>query len=177
MYSKINYKFSKPIYAIIEELKTFTDLNEKGIHYKKVWSPEQEKIYDILPKNVWKDFHMSLMTIDREIPPHTDSDINVSINFYIETDNCRTVYYEPKNDELNLFQIKNQTDGHIYNKNELKEVGSFVAQPMEIWILNVKKIHGVESVKEEPLRKALTLGTKKYNYDEVYDMLQQNGNL
>ena len=99
---------------------------------------------------------MSLMTIDREIPPHTDSDINVSINFYIETDNCRTVYYEPKNEELNLFQIKNQTDGHIYDKNELMEIGSFVAQPMEIWILNVKKIHGVESIKEVSHTNTLT---------------------
>lgn len=177
MYSKVNFKFSKPIYAIIEELKTFVDSNKKGIHYKKIWSPEREKIYDVLPKNVWEDFHMSLMTIDREIPPHTDSDINVSINFYIETNNCRTVYYEPIVNELNLFQIKNQTNGHIYDKGELKEIGSFVAQPMEIWILNVKKIHGVEPTKKELFRTALTLGTKKYDYEEVYNMLQQNGNL
>ena len=175
MFTKLNYEFSKPIYAIIEELKTFVDLNKKGIHYKKVWSPEQEKIYDILPKNVWKDFHMSLMTIDREIPPHTDSDINVSINFYIETDNCRTVYYEPKNDELNLFQIKNQTNGFIYKKEQLKEVGSFVAQPMEVWVLNVKKIHSVESDKEEPFRKAVTLGTRKHNYESVCEMLKETG--
>jgi hypothetical protein len=177
MYSKINYKFSKPIYTIIEELKTFTDSDKKGIHYKKIWSPEEEKIYNILPKNVWKDFHMSLMTINREIPPHTDSDINVSINFYIETDDCKTTYYEALGNELNSFQIQNQTDGYVYDKKQLREIGSFIAQPMEIWVLNVKKIHGVDSVKKEPFRKAITLATKKYEYDDVYNMLKQNGNI
>jgi hypothetical protein len=34
------------------------------------------------------------MTINRGIPPHTDSDILTTINFYLDTDGCDTVYYE-----------------------------------------------------------------------------------
>ncbi len=172
---KLNYKFAKPIYAVTEGLKTFTGVDKRGIDYKKIWSPEPEVMYNILPKKVWEDFHLTIMTINREIPPHTDSDITTTINFYIETDNCRTVYYEPLVDDLKSFQIENQTDGFIYKKEELKEIASFVAQPMEVWLLDVKKIHSVESFKDKPLRKAVTLGTKKYDFNEVCDMLKETG--
>ncbi|NBP55095.1 hypothetical protein EBU71_00895 [bacterium] len=174
---KINYEFTKPIYAVTEGLKTFTGVDKRGIDYKKIWSPEPEVMYNILPKNVWEDFHLTIMTINREIPPHTDSDISTTINFYIETDNCKTVYYEPIVNDLESFQIENQTDGFIYKKEQLKEIASFVAKPMEVWLLNVKKIHSVESDKKEPFRKAVTLGTKKYNFEEVIDMLKVTGHL
>lgn len=170
---KVNYKFTKPIYAVTEGLKTFTGVDNKGIDYKKIWSPEPEMMYNILPKRYWEDFHLTIMTINRNIPPHTDSDILTTINFYIETDDCKTVYYEPLTNNLETFQIKNQTNGFIYKKEQLKEIDSFVAQPMEVWVLDVRKIHSVESIKEEPFRKAVTLGTKKHSYDAVCNMLKE----
>lgn len=175
MFAKLNYEFSKPIYAVTQGLNTFTGVDNKGIDYKKIWSPEPEMMYKILPKKYWEDFYLTVMTINRNIPPHTDSDILTTINFYIETDNCKTIYYEPLVDDLQIFQIKNQTNGFIYKKEQLKEVGSFVAQPMEVWVLNVKKIHSVESDKEEPFRKAVTLGTRKHNYESVCEMLKETG--
>jgi hypothetical protein len=177
MFTKINYEFSKPIYAVTQGLNTFTGIDKKGIDYKKIWSPEPEVMYRILPKRYWEDFHLTVMTINREIPPHTDSDILTTINFYIETDDCKTVYYEPISNDLKTFQIENQTNGFIYKKEQLKEVGSFVAQPMEVWLLDVKNIHSVESDKEQPFRKAVTLGTKKYNFDDVCNMLKETGYL
>jgi len=177
MFTKINYEFSKPIYAVTQGLNTFTGIDKKGIDYKKIWSPEPEVMYRILPERYWEDFHLTVMTINREIPPHTDSDILTTINFYIETDDCKTVYYEPISNDLKTFQIENQTNGFIYKKEQLKEVGSFVAQPMEVWLLDVKNIHSVESDKEQPFRKAVTLGTKKYNFDDVCNMLKETGYL
>ena len=58
------------------------------------------------------------MTIDCGIPPHTDSDIKVTINFYIRTDNCRTVYYKLLSDNPKKYQIENQTNGFIFDKND-----------------------------------------------------------
>ena len=48
---------------------------------------------------------------------------------------------------------------------------------MEVWVLNVKKIHSVESSKEEPFRKAVTLGTRTHNYESVCEMLKETGYL
>ena len=81
MFAKLNYEFSKPIYAVTQGLNTFTGVDNKGIDYKKIWSPEPEMMYKILPKKYWEDFYLTVMTINRNIPPHTDSDILTTINF------------------------------------------------------------------------------------------------
>lgn len=174
---KINYEFSKPIYAVTQGLHTFTGVDKRGIDYKKIWSPEPDVMYRILPEKYWEDFNLTVMTINRSIPPHIDSDILTTINFYIETDNCRTVYYEPIVDTLDSFQIENQTNGYIYKEDQLREVNSFIAQPFEVWVLDVKKIHSVESSKEKLFRKAITLGTTKHNFEDVCEMIKETGYL
>lgn len=177
MFCKVNYDFPKPIYAVTQGLNTFTGIDNRGIDYKLIWSPEPETMYKILPKKYWEDFHLTVMTINRGIPPHTDSDILTTINFYLDTDGCDTVYYEPLVENLDTFQIKNQTNGFIYKNEQLKEVARFSAKPMEVWVLDVKKIHSVESPKEDIKRKAVTLGTKIHDYNTVCAMIEENGYL
>lgn len=173
MFTRLKYNFEKPIYAITNGLNRFTGTNGKGIDYKKIWSPEAEKIYNILPKRYWDDFYLTVMSINRDIPPHTDSDIDATINFYFETDNCETVFYEPIVNKLETVKIENQTNGCIYKKEQLKQIASFVAKPMEVWILDVTKIHSVETPKESVIRKAITLHTQKHTYLNVCEMLKE----
>jgi hypothetical protein len=173
MYCKLNKTFQIPIYAVTDGLKTFTGENDKGIDYKKIWSPESEFIYGVLPERYWNDFHLTIMTINRDIPAHTDTEIITTINFYIKTDNCRTVFFEPIVEEPRKFQIKNQTDGYIFNEEDLKEIDSFVAKDNEVWVLDVKKIHSVQG--NPTLRKAITLGTRIHNYEAVCEMLKETG--
>lgn len=175
MFAKLQKSFEKPIYAITDSLKTFKGENGKGIDYKKVWSPESEKVYKFLPERYWDDFHLTIMTIDCIIPPHTDTEIVTSINFYLQTESCKTTFYQTKNDTPKTIQIKNQTDGHIYFEEDLIEIGSFVAKDMEIWVLDVSKIHGVTG--DFKLRKALTLGTFVHKYEDVIKMLEETGNV
>lgn len=174
MFAKLEKSFEKPIYAITDSLKTFKDENGKGIDYKKVWSPEAEKIYGFIPKQYWPDFHLTIMTIDCIIPPHTDTEIITSINFYLQTEGCKTVFYKPKNNDLKTIQVKNQTNGHIYFEEDLIEVDSFIAKDFEIWLLDVTQIHGVQG--NFNLRKALTLGTFIHKYEDVLKMLKETGN-
>lgn len=177
MFCKLNCGFEEPLYIVTQGLKTFTGVElggeKKGIDYKKIWSPDVEKIYSILPKRYWDDFHLTVMTINCEIPPHTDTEIISTINFYIKTDNCRTVFYDKKSSTPKTLQIENQTDGFIYYKEDLIEVDSFIAQPNEIWLLDVKKIHAVEPVGEIKLRKAITLGSFVHDYNAVVEMLKE----
>jgi hypothetical protein len=181
MFAKLNKTFETPLYAVTTGLKTFTGINvngeRKGIDYKKIWSPDAEKLYSVIPRRYWKDFHLTIMTINTRIPPHTDTEIMSTINFYIETDNCRTQFYRPNTDNPRTYQIENQTNGYIYEDTDLETAGSFIANPGEVWVLDVKSIHSVEPLGEITLRKAVTLGSYHYEYDVVVEMLKETGNL
>lgn len=175
MFCKLNKSFEKPLYVVTEGLKTFTDIEGQGIDYKKIWSPDVDKLMSIIPKRYWNDFHLTLMTINHPIPPHTDTEIITTINFYMETGGAKTVFYEPIVDSPRITQIKNQTDGFIYFKEDLKEVDSFVAKDFEIWVLDVKKIHSVEG--DIKLRTAVTLGTFNRTYSDVMEMLKETNSI
>ena len=175
MFTKLKNKFEKPLYAITDPLKDFKGEDGKGIVYKKVWSPEAEKVYGVLPKRFWQDFHLTIMTIDCIIPPHTDTEILTSINFYLRTEHCITTFYKLKVDTPRTAQVKNQTNGHIYYEEDLIEVDNFIAKDFEVWLLDVSKIHGVKGHFE--LRKALTLGTFTHKYGDVLEMLKETGNV
>lgn len=176
MFKKINFEFEAPLYAITDGLKTFTGVEGKGIDYKKIWSPDAEKLLSVLPRKYWNDFHLTVMQINRDIPAHTDTEIVTTINFYLETggEDIDTIFFEPTVDDPKTFQIENQTDGYIYDKSELKEVGRFRAKPLECWVLDVKKIHSVEG-NVTGLRKAVTLGTFVHSYEDVISMMKENG--
>lgn len=175
MFTKLVKPFQKPLYAITDPLKTFKGEDGKGIDYKKIWSPEAEKIYGILPRRYWPDFHLTVMTINCIIPPHTDTEIITSINFYLQTEGCETIFYKPKVETPRTVQIKNQTNGRIYFEEDLVVVDSFVAKDFEVWLLDVSQIHGVKG--DFKLRKALTLGTFVHKYGDVLEMLKETGNV
>jgi len=115
------------------------------------------------------------MTINCKIPPHTDTEIITSINFYLQTEGCRTVFYKPKVDAPRTAQVENQTNGHIYFEEDLEEVDSFVAKDFEVWALDVTQIHSVQG--DFKLRKAITLGTFVHKYKDVVEMLKETGNV
>jgi hypothetical protein len=65
----------------------------------------------------------------------------------------------------------------IYSFDDVYEIGSFVAQPKEAYMLDVRLPHSVEPLNGPKLRKALALRTKKYDFKEVYEMLQETGTI
>jgi hypothetical protein len=174
MFTKLSTTFQKPIYAVTDNLKTFKH-EGKGIDYRKIWSPESNNFYGIIPERYWNDFHLTIMTINCIIPPHTDTEIITSINFYLKTDNCTTTFYKPKVDNPRTVQVENQTNGHIYFEEDLIEVDSFVAKDNEVWLLDVSQIHGVKG--KINLRSAITLGTFVHKYEYVIEMLKETDSL
>jgi hypothetical protein len=175
MFCKSSIKFDEPLYIVTEGLKRFTGEQGQGIDYKKIWSPDVEKLMSVIPKRYWGDFHLTVMTINREIPPHTDTDIITTINFYLDTGgDIDTIFFEPKVETPRKFQIENQIDGYIFNKDDLTEVARFKANALECWILDVKKIHSVEG-NVTGIRKAVTLGTFVHDYNAVVEMFKETG--
>jgi hypothetical protein len=65
----------------------------------------------------------------------------------------------------------------VYTFDDVYEIGCFVAQPNEAYLLDVRVAHNVEPLGEAKIRKAFSLRTKHYDYGQVYDMLKETGNL
>jgi len=65
----------------------------------------------------------------------------------------------------------------VYTFDDVYEIGSFVANKNEAYLLDVSVAHNVEPLDGTKLRKAFALRTRHYNYEQVYEMLKETGNL
>lgn len=154
----------------------YQDGEFKGIHYQYGESPEFDLFFRVIPKSVRHHFCMSVMIINAEVPPHTDSGIQTAINLYIQPDNCITEFYEIKKNRVpRTRQVDNQTDGFLFEVDDLDFVGCFVAKPADIWVLDVTKPHSVKPLGAFSKRVVATLATNKYNYGEVCQILKEDG--
>lgn len=118
-----------------------------------------------------KYFYSSFVIIETNVPPHTDIVDKVSVNFYIETGDYQTTFYNSKDGSSKL-TYADHGDGHVYNINELEEIDSFVANPGDVYLLNGKVIHGVNSTNENKLpRKFLQISTNELEYEQVLNIL------
>jgi hypothetical protein len=144
-----------------------------GILYKKVSVDNVDELLQIIPEDKRENFRVLVMKINRKIPPHTDSYIKSTINFYIKTENCVTKFYEPKVESPKRRKISNQKEGFIYEEKDLSEVESFVANPNEAWLLNVQTPHAVHPTGNMKERIAIALGTTM-SYEEVYQILKES---
>ena len=82
---------------------------------------------------------------------------------------CNTILRSK--DNAQPYQIENQTDGCVYDLDDLIETESFIAQPGDVYILNVSKVHSVIPLDDnEVKRKAICFSTRSLNFDEVKRM-------
>lgn len=144
----------------------------RGIEYFNI-SFDTKNLLKIIPPQYRENFCITLMKINTEVPPHTDTGILVTINYYYKTSNSITTFYKFKN-EPRKYQIENQTDGYLFHEEDLEETGHFQADPYEAWILDVSQPH---SVKGGGDRVAISLATNTYNYEQVCNMLVETGTL
>jgi len=160
------YKYIK-ITKLQNEYGIYKDDIFYGIRYYDIDNQGKQYLYDkFLPLSLHGKFNIFLMIINyHDILPHTDSNINTVINYYIKSSNAVTHFWKLKSgitdDKL---KISNQTDGSIYDVNRLKHNYSFKAKNHEYWILNVKEIHSV--VDATDLRLALCFQSER-PYNEV----------
>jgi hypothetical protein len=143
--------------------------------YSKVDTSSSDFMFSMIPDRYQKFFGIVLMEINKYIPPHTDSNVKVTINAYIKTGNSVTSFYEVKNKKSQPFKIKNQTNGNMFVKEDLIKLDKFTANTNEIWMLDVTKIHEVIPPGPTTDRIAICLQTNTYKYDVVKEMLKETG--
>jgi hypothetical protein len=191
MFARLTNRFETPLYTNISGLESFAGLDGKGVYHNKIWSPDIDAIYSVVPKQYKDDFYLTLMTINSVLLPHVDNDLVTTINFYIKTTKCRTVFYRAK-DNSTYHQLENvitrpksrlEEDQEVayvkavYDLDDVEEIDSFIAEEGEAWLLDVSQIHNVIPVEEFAVRKAIALRTKKYTYNDVYQMLKETNNI
>ena len=158
-YKNISVKLPKTVGEAMTSYGYMENNFFKGLCYYDI---EDKDLLSIIKPEYQSQFRTSLMVITNDIIlPHTDSDTTLVVNIYITTANAKTMFYKSSND--NKHQIKNQTDGYVYEKKDLEEVFSFRAIVGDIWKLNVKEIHAVECFNNEP-RIAYSLSSSTLDY-------------
>lgn len=173
-FCKLNKKFVITDYKVLELQMSFMN-NNKGIAY---YHAEFDKfsMFDLVPPEHKDYFTVTLMRINDQIPPHTDSGIQSTINIYIETDNCLTQFYRFKNNSPATHQVANQTNGFIFNESDLEKTNAFVANPTEAWLLDVSQPHAVIPQGKFNHRTAVAISST-LAYNVVENMLKETGYL
>jgi hypothetical protein len=155
-----------------------TPLGFAGIKYSYITLSNSQDLLQIIPERYRSDCTLSVMDLNYRIPPHTDSGIEAIVNFYIKTVGCVTQFYKLKNNIASTMQIENQTDGFIYDINDLEETESFIAEDGDAYLLDVSKPHSVITTRPEMIdRKAICMQIKYRSFEEAKEMLQESGNL
>ena len=127
----------------------------------------------VIPNSYRDAFSVSEMKIVDAVPPHTDSNVKAVVNFYLQPNNYKTVFFG--GDSL-AYQIPNQTNGLMFYRENLVELESFVAKDGEAFCLNVTTPHALDSLNEMPKERiALCLSTHEYDFDQVCNMLCDTG--
>ena len=147
-----------------------------GIGYFGVDIFDPNVFCNYIPERYIKDFIFQHMKINYRIPPHIDSDIKATLNFYLKTDNCETVFYTIK-ENTKSFKFENQTNGSSYAYDDLNKVDSFVAHNNEVWLLDVTIPHSVETTQTDIYRHAIVVQTNVYTFHQVKEILQETGNI
>lgn len=173
---QINIKDYK-LLGIHSQFGMVIDGNFKGVRYNVTEPYEFREFLDLIPKRYQSDFYLSVMVINHEIPPHTDSGIRAVVNLYLETGNCSTVFYDIASDAPKLTQVDNQTNGHIYDVSDLHERGFFVALSGETWVLDVTRPHSVIPRGKMGNRIVASLTTNSHDFNDVILMLRETGSI
>jgi Holliday junction resolvase RusA-like endonuclease len=122
-----------------------------GIGYYDVETSIEKKLLKMfIHPNSRKHFKVSLMIINHQyIPPHIDNDLKMVMNLYVKTSDATTYFWKPKLDNISSIQLDMQTDGRIYKEDDLECMSKFKAEPYDLWMLDVSKIHSVRSESQE----------------------------
>ncbi len=150
----------------------------KGIWYSNVEFDNKDQIFNVIPEHSRKYFGISIMEVNTYIPPHTDSSILVTINFYIKTNGCTTQFFKFKDTNITKTQIENQTNGFLFNPNDLDSTDRFVAQDNDVYLLDVSKPHSVIPQSISPVyRTAICLQSRDCNFDDTVKLLQETNSI
>lgn len=173
-FTKLNKKFDVSKFTETTLINAYA-INGKGIEFFNIEEYDKDLILSVIPERFRNDFFMREMKINYNIPPHTDSYVTATINFYVKAKNCETKFFKKVDSELGV-RMTTQTTGRTFKEDQLEFTGSFIAETNEVWLLDVSNPHSVKSLSNDSVdRVAIVLQSTKYDFNQVYDMLVETG--
>lgn len=93
------------------------------------------------------------------VTPHIDKGTTVALNFYLETDNSTTIFYEGNVPEK------------LYYENNIREVSRFTADQYDCYLLDVSKIHGVLKTSDKT-RSMFSFRWENYDFQTILESIR-----
>jgi hypothetical protein len=138
----------------------------KGLEYFRI-SNENDHFFNIIPKKYRFYFDLHFLKINTNVWPHIDHKTKTSINFYIDSGNCKTTFYS--------FIDHNKTKTIPLDTKNLSETSNFIARDNDLYILDVTKPHSVYPQDNNfKTRTALCLQSPTLEYEFVLNLLKDN---
>lgn len=149
----------------------YDTINNKKVSFFELGDNIQKQICSYVPVEL-HDCKVDVMVLEvNNMVPHIDQDYNTNINFYFSTGSAKTVFYKP-NDNAKTYQLPSQHGkGKSIDINQVSEIARFVAEPRDIYILDVNSYHNVIEKNNED-RIVITLHSTK-KYDEVVKLFSE----
>ena len=163
-----NYIFPKMRRRLVN-----SDDSYHGVTYHSI----QNEILHLRLMNFFKDLGPSSLSYveikDEEIIiPHRDHDnITCCINYYFESGNARTLFYESI-DENKRWALPDEIENQMYNFDNIVETCSFTAENNSLYVLNVSKIHGV-FIDKTQIRKFFSWQFTDKDFNQVCYLLEK----
>lgn len=178
-FAKVNecHKFNKDSFRVTKEVIRYgVEFGGifYGIKYFEVDWLDRFSPLDLFPQFMRDDLCVRYMTINHAVYPHTDSGISVAVNFYINTTDEATNFYEFATDSPTIWKLETQTNGSIFALNDVKKICSFVANSGDVYVLDVTKIHSVMNEEVTPLnstREVIAVNSYVYDYEIIKNAL------
>jgi hypothetical protein len=171
---KLNKKFDVSSFTETSLINEYA-INGKGIGFYNIDNYNKDLILSVIPERYREDFFVREMKINYNIPPHTDSYVYATINFYVKAVNCQTNFFAKADASLGV-KMTTQTSGRTFSEENLEHTGSFIAESGDAWLLDVSSPHSVKNLGSGSVdRIALVLQSSNYNFDDMCAMLQETG--
>lgn len=98
--------------------------------------------------------------------PHRDHNTCVTLNYYIQSVDDITTFYEVTDNSVLGFNYDNREQSNIYNVSDLSVNSSFVANNNTAYLLDVSKIHSVTKTSILP-RKFISYQWRDHTFHEI----------
>lgn len=179
MFHKLNHNHNISDVGLVDLREQYGMVIDGVWRGLKYWSVSEEfvnKVSEYIPPN--KDFIVRLMVINNHyIPPHIDDGPVAALNFYIDTDAQNTIFYENTDVEKQTIDAHATERGGFWNEKDLTPISSFCAEPSDIYLLDISKIHSVMADKVSKDRTVLTIQSGYTSFEEWADWLRKKGKL
>jgi hypothetical protein len=156
-----------------DEKKLIDQYHGKYTVYKQVDFP-YKAILNHFPKKLLQNeipiVHWQTFEGGSLVPPHVDKGRLCAINYYIQTNNEKTITYRKKRDGARLETINGIITNESFIPEWIEEEDTFIAKCEDLYLLDVSKPHSVINMTEHA-RISISFSYYKTIYEQLVDLI------